>query len=348
MRRPAPLQLRPGLPVLPRGDREVQVGLDPRWAVRLVDLPPAEAALWSTVDATTDLTALPARAGDAGADPASVAATVDDLRRAGLTRVPPPGPGTAGPAGADARAWSLLAVDGGGDAVVARRADAVAGVVGLGPTGLGVARHLAVAGVGTLLLDDDAPVSPADVAGTHRWSDVGTPRALAAARALRDAVPGVRVDGDAEPDVVVVVEHHAADPGRAMLLMSAQVPHVPVVVRDADAIVGPVVRPGLDPCLRCLDLHRTDVDPAWPTVLRSLTSARAPAVTEVGVLAGAAAALAAAQVLALLAGTVPALCSASVELALPDLVARERRWATHPACGCVTPPGTTDAGPREA
>lgn len=349
---PAPLLLRPGLRVLPRADDEVQVGTDPRWAVRLVGLRPAEARLWAGVDDTTDLALLPARAPAAGVDAADVAATVDELRRAGLTRARPAAATVVhGPAAADAAAWTLLRPDATGDDVVTARADAVVGVVGLGPTGLGVARHLAVAGVGGLLLDDDVPVRSRDVAaGTHRWADVGAPRAVAARRVLRDAAPGVRVDGDGDPDLVVVVEHEAADPVRAVLLVADEVPHLSVVLRAADALVGPLVRPGTDPCLRCLDLHRADADPGWPAVLGALTRRRdAQATTrgEVGVLAGACASLAAAQVLALLAGSTPRLCGTTVELTLPDLVARERRWSPHPACGCQAPPGTTDAGPRE-
>ncbi|GIG41686.1 ThiF family adenylyltransferase [Cellulomonas phragmiteti] len=349
----APVLLRPGLRVLPRADDEVQVGTDPRWAVRLVDLRPAEVRLWTSVDDATDLARLPARARAAGLDPDAVAATVGELQRAGLTRArPEPSAAVRGPAAADATAWSLLQPDATGDAVVAARADAVVGLVGLGPTGLGIARQLAVAGVGTLLLDDDAPVRSPDVAGgTHRWADVGTARSVAARRVLRDAAPGVRCDGDAVPDVVVVVEHDAADPVRAARLVAEDVVHLSVVLRAADAVVGPLVRPGTDPCLRCLDLHRADADPGWPTVLGALTGPTAsgsPATGEVGVLAGSCAAIAAAQVLVLLAGGVPALCGATTEITLPGLVAVQRRWATHPACGCRVPPRTTDAGPREA
>ncbi|MBO3094047.1 TOMM precursor leader peptide-binding protein [Cellulomonas dongxiuzhuiae] len=344
--------LRPGLRVLPRADDEVQVGTDPRWAVRLTGLAPAEAVLWSQVDDTTDLTRLADKARAAGLDAELVAATVAELRRAGLTRARPDATTAVhGPAAADATAWSLLLPDATGDAVVAARARAVVGVVGLGPTGLGVARQLAVAGVGGLLLDDDAPVRSPDVAaGTHRWADVGTPRVVAARRLLREASPGVRTDGDGVPGVVVVVEHEAADPVRAVRLMGEDLPHLSVVVRTADALVGPFVRPGTDPCLRCLDLHRTDVDRGWPAVLGALTRGSRPGATppgEVGVLAGACAALAAAQVLALLAGTTPSLCGATVELALPDLVARERRWAVHPACGCRRLPRSAEAGPHE-
>ncbi|QCB93044.1 ThiF family adenylyltransferase [Cellulomonas shaoxiangyii] len=361
-----PLRLRPGLRVLPRGGDALQVGLDPRWAVVLDGLDQAEVALWSRVDDTTDLAALAAAAPRAGVDAVRTRAAVAALHAAGLVRADPPRSRLVrGPTAADAAAWSVLRGDGEGEDVVAARARAVVGVVGLGPTGAGLSRLLAAAGVGTLLLDDDAPVRSVDVAaGAHRWSDVGTPRATALRRALRDAAPGVRVDGDADPDVVVVVERDAADPARAALLTSSGVPHLSVVVRATDALVGPCVRPGADPCLRCLDLHRTDADPAWPRLLAAATArpdstAGGPAAPpgEVGVLAAACAALAAAQVLALLAGTVPLLCGATAELTVPDVVPRLRPWAPHPDCGCTQPPdvpgrpttpgpaGTRHAGP---
>lgn len=338
MTRP-PLRLRPGLRVLPRGADAVQVGLDPRWAVVLDGLDPAEAALWSSVDETTDLTSL------AGTPRGT--ATLAGLDAAGLLRPDPPRADVVrGPTAADARAWSLLRPDAAGESVVAARARAVVGVVGLGATGAGVARLLATAGVGTLLLDDETPVRSGDVAaGAHRWSDVGVPRSVALWRALRDVAPDVRVDPDTEPDVVVVVERDAADPARAALLASADVPHLSLVVRGADAVVGPWVRPGVGPCLRCLDLHRADADPAWPRVLAALAgrASRGPgapgdAPDEVGVLATACAALAAAQVLAALAGAVPALCGTTAEITLPDLVPRLRAWSTHPDCGCAAPP----------
>ncbi|WP_136519304.1 ThiF family adenylyltransferase [Cellulomonas telluris] len=343
-----PLRLLPGLRVLPRSADAVQVGTDPRWAVVLDGLDPHEATMWCAVEDGTDLDALVRSRGPAAQ------ATLAALHAAGLVR---PDPHRAdlvrGPTAADAAAWTLLRADASGESVVTARAAAVVGVVGLGPTGAGIARLLATSGVGTLLLDDDAPVRSRDVAaGAHRWSDVGVPRAAALRRALRDVAPEVRVDRDAEPDVVVVVERDAADPARAALLLSARVPHLSVVVRTADAVVGPCVRPGADPCLRCLDLHRADVDPAWPRVLAAVTGRTDRTATpaaeptgEVGLLAATCAALAAAQVLTMLAGAVPTLCGATAEVAVPDLVPRLRTWAPHPDCGCTAPP-EPDPAPR--
>ncbi|MFC8193111.1 ThiF family adenylyltransferase, partial [Cellulomonas sp. NPDC057328] len=349
-----PLRLRPGLRVLVRDVDAVQVGQDPRWAVVLDGLAPAEVAMWARVDEATDLAALPAAARHTRTDAARTRELVAALHAAGLVRPDPPRARVVrGPTAADATAWSLLRPDAAGEDVVRGRGDAVVGVVGLGPTGAGTARLLAAAGVGTLLLDDEGTVGSADVAGgTHRWSDVGAPRTAALRRVLRDVAPDVRVDGDAEPDVVVVVEPDAADPARGALLTASGVPHLSVVVRAADAVVGPCVRPGTaDPCLRCLDLHRADADAGWPRVLAATTARRgegadraAPRPGEVGVLAAACAALASAQVLALLAGTVPLLCGTTAEVALPDAVPRLRSWAPHPACGCAAPPTPAGTG----
>lgn len=344
-----PVLLRAGLRVLPRAADELQIGTDPRWAVRLTGLGHTEMRWWASVDDATDLTALPGRAADAGLDAATVASTIADLHRAGLTRARPDGP--PGPRTAETTAWGLVRPDTTGEAVVAARSRAVVGVTGLGPTGLGVALQLAAAGVGTLLVDDDAVVRSADAtAGPYQWADVGTPRVVAARRTLRDAAPRTRVEHDGTPDVVVLVEHDAADPTVAARLVSAGVPHLSVVLRAADAHVGPLVRPGTDPCLQCVDLHRTDADPAWPTLLNAVT-ARRPGLSgpaEVGVMATVCAGLAAAQVLTHLAGTRPVTCGATLEVRLPDLQVRHRSWAPHDACGCRTPPGTTDAGPHEA
>ena len=43
-------------------------------------------------------------------------------------------------------------------------------------------------------------------------------------------------------------------------------PHLPVRAYAATGVCGPLVVPGLTPCLRCHDLHRRDADPAWPLI----------------------------------------------------------------------------------
>lgn len=43
-------------------------------------------------------------------------------------------------------------------------------------------------------------------------------------------------------------------------------PHLPVRAYAAQGVCGPLVVPGLTPCLRCHDLHRRDGDSSWPLV----------------------------------------------------------------------------------
>jgi bacteriocin biosynthesis cyclodehydratase domain-containing protein len=133
----------------------------------------------------------------------------------------------------------------------------------------------------------------------------------------------------------VLVHGAAADSVEAEALVTAGVPHLAVVVRERGLLVGPLVLPGRAPCLRCLDLHRTDRDPAWPTVLAQLTAPQRPPVPEEAASALLAASLAALQVLGHLDGRVrPAALGATLEVELPDGLISRRPWSAHPGCAC--------------
>lgn len=43
-------------------------------------------------------------------------------------------------------------------------------------------------------------------------------------------------------------------------------PHLPVRAYASTGVCGPLIVPGLTPCLRCHDLHRRDSDPVWPLI----------------------------------------------------------------------------------
>ena len=169
-------------------------------------------------------------------------------------------------------------------------------------------------------------------------------------RALRAAGVGALVTGEdpapATWDLVVLFDRHAARSVSAEGLLADGVPHLSVVLRDTDALVGPLVLPGTSPCLRCLDLHRTDVDPGWPMVLDQFTREAGPAGVEQppedladdGGVATAVAGLAALQVLAHLDGGRPTALGATLELLVPEGTVQQRRWAAHPQCGCLDLP----------
>jgi hypothetical protein len=145
-------------------------------------------------------------------------------------------------------------------------------------------------------------------------------------------------------DLVILVDHAVADSPAADHLLTADIPHLSVVVREIDVLVGPFVIPGHTSCLRCLDLHRTDADPTWPRLLvQYLGTRELPAPPQESVLATLAASLACLQVLTHLDGhAVPAAAGATLETSLPDGLMLRRPWPVHPDCGCRWPlPGTT-------
>ncbi|MEZ0164704.1 hypothetical protein AB2L27_07985 [Kineococcus sp. LSe6-4] len=137
-------------------------------------------------------------------------------------------------------------------------------------------------------------------------------------------------------DLLVLVAEHAADPVVLDGVQADGVPHLSVVLRDTDALVGPLVLPGRSACLRCLDRWRTDADPLWPDVRTALVDGprRPTDAATAGVLAG----LVALQVLAHLDGGRATAVGATLELLLPEGRVRYRWWRPHPACGCVDLP----------
>ncbi len=321
------IQLLPGLQRAWRGPQSLQLGVSPRRATVLDGLTPADAALVERLDEGVDPTEL------AGADERH-RELVGLLREAGALVPARAGRGVHAVLEArhrdlepDAAAWALVHRDcgDGWDLLAARERQHVL-VVGGGRVAATTARALSTAGVG----------------GVERRTELGE----RGVRARGGRGPAVR------PSCVVLVEAAAADPARAQDLLRRDVPHLSVVVREDDVVVGPLVRPGRGPCLRCLDLHRSALDPAWPAMLAQLLSGRRR-VPEESAVAGLAGHLAALQVLALLDGRqASAATGATLEVELPDGLVTRRAWAVHPGCGCHWPPdgapGDRDApgGPR--
>ncbi|AEG43620.1 UBA/ThiF-type NAD/FAD-binding protein [Isoptericola variabilis] len=336
----AEVRLRPGTAVLDRGDGEVQLGTDHRWALVVAGLSDAEAS-WLCEAAARRHRSLEQTARRWAVEDARRAEVLELLERSGFLVGPPPPAGriTAPADGAaDAAVLGALRPDGAGQVTLAARARRTVGLCGLGRVGAAAALHLATAGVGTLVLDDPRPVQTCDTGlGGYRRDDVGTPRERALTELLAERHPRTdvvhEVDGR-EPDAVVVVEPDVADPDRYGRLLGDGVPHLPVVVREADVVVGPLVLPGRSACVRCAHRHVADADARWPRLVQQLRG-REPDRPQETTLAANAAALAAGQVLALLDGARPAAVGAALEVALPEAVPRVRPVQPHPGCGCT-------------
>ena len=349
------LQITPALRQAWRSTSSLQIGLDARLGTVLDGLTDADRSLLDAL--TTGVDATPRAAG--GPRARELVRLLDEAgvlvrRRAGRDRLGEPGAARERLA-PDAAAWSLARPGESSDSweLLAARGRRTVKIIGAGRTGTAVATTLACAGVGRLVVDDPDPVGPADVtpAGARRAA-VGVSRQDAARDAIAQ-VAGERVapaapsgpDAAAAPDLVVLVEADVADAAAAQDLVAGDAAHLSVVIREASIVVGPLVLPGQGSCLRCLDLHRGDRDPAWPRVLAQVLAARRRAgggpgqVAEETASAQLAASLAALQTLAHLDGAHrPAAVSATLEVERPDGLISRRHWPVHPACGCHWPP----------
>lgn len=111
-----------------------------------------------------------------------------------------------------------------------------------------------------LLIDDPATppevwvegINITDARCDHRMRD-----------ALGDEGLSFGVRGDPDAVGVILVEGAAAALQLAPYL-SADIPHLPVSFERGRVTVGPLVLPGVTPCLSCRDGHERDRDPAWP------------------------------------------------------------------------------------
>jgi hypothetical protein len=138
----------------------------------------------------------------------------------------------------------------------------------------------------------------------------------------------------ARPDLAVLTGRQL--PELPEDLMRDRVPHLVASASEAIGVVGPLVMPGRSACLRCLDLARTDRDPAWPLILAQLAGRRPDPLACDAPLAAAVAAQAAAQALAFIdrPAEAGAVLNGTLELVLPSWQWRRRSWQPHRDCNC--------------
>ena len=346
-------QLKPALRRVWRDGTTLQLGVDPARAVVIGGLDAGTARLVESLDGSRDLSGLQTTAAGLGLDAAAVEELLLLLGRCGVLEdaaadhrvLRALGREERDRLGPDIAAASISSAGtDGGVGVVSRRRLRVVGVHGAGRVGASLVSLLAAAGIGALVVEDTGTTSPTDLSPAGLLpDDLGARRQDAAMRGARRFAPSLRSElrADRVLDLAVVTGSQAVTDGRLVAgLLRSGVPHLFAQVRDTTGMIGPLVLPGRSSCQRCHDLHRTDRDPAWPSIAAQLTgSARHRADACDVVLATAVAAAAGLQVLAYLDGeTAPLTIDGTLEIAQTDGRVRRRSWSVHPACGCAWPP----------
>ncbi|MGH3920245.1 MAG: ThiF family adenylyltransferase [Pseudonocardiaceae bacterium] len=337
---PERLQLAPGRVAVWRSPTCLQLGLDPQRAMVLDCLPEPLATLLKQMDGVRSTAELVAEAETAGSAAGDALAMLTDLHRSGLvadaTAADDGRPGWHRVALAtEATSWSVHTTCTTRNVLGQRRTSAVR-VIGSGRVAVALATLLASAGVGQVAVEATGTVATADVGTGYLPDDLGRPRAAAAADAVRRCAPGVTGALRRRPDLIVLCDVVVPEPVMVTELLTTGIPHLIGFAHEGTAMVGPLVCPGRSSCLHCAELHRADLDVAWPKLAAQLVGkvpAAGVACTQL------AAALTAEQVLAALAGPgaglpVPPTWGAALELDPVRGTMRRHPRPAHPRCDC--------------
>ena len=337
----------PGLRLVERDDRTLQIGVEPTRRVLVRHPPPGTVEVFRLLARGVPLSMASRRVAVArNLSPDTWDQVVDELLAGGfLVRT-----AVAGGQGA------------GGPAPVSL-ADAVVVISGTGRVASSVATLLAAAGVGHVHLDPDRALRPGDAVPAGPTADDvthlttapvfdpgrrrGEPPAdlrsrrppastdrVTLAEVVRRARPGVTVHrpaGYVRPGLVVLATDGPPGPELIRRLVTDRQAHLAVHAGELRGVVGPLVLPGRTSCLHCHDLHRRDADSGWPQVLLELRQA---VTTPPAVLATTVAALAADQALQHLGGRRPAAVDGTLECGIGEWRVRRRSWRSHPGCFC--------------
>jgi hypothetical protein len=337
---PERLRLAPGRAALWRSPRCLQLGLSQQRAMVLDELPEPLATLLKRMDGVCSTTELLADVPAAGSSRQDALMMLTDLHQRGLVQdasaADPGPPGWHRVALAtEAASWSVHTTQA-PRYVLRRRREAAVRVVGSGRVAVAVATALAAGGIGHVTVHAGGTVTPADLGTGYLPEHLGTARAAAAADAVLRCAPEVVVASRRRPDFIVLSDVIVLAPAIVTELLDSRTPHLIGYAHEGTAVVGPLVWPGRSSCLHCAELHRADVDLAWPKLAAQLVGHIPTAGLACTQLA---AALTAEQVLAALAGPgaglpVPPTWGAALELdPVRGTVHRLPRPA-HSRCGC--------------
>jgi bacteriocin biosynthesis cyclodehydratase domain-containing protein len=153
---------------------------------------------------------------------------------------------------------------------------------------------------------------------------------------------------DSHVDLAVIVSDYVIAPERYGAWLRRDVPHLSVIAGDTTVRVGPLVEPGVGPCLYCLDLERVDQDSSWPAMAAQLLVRRSP--VDSALVVAEVAAVTARAVLTRLRSGHCELLSSSMVIDTETGAVSVRGHRPHARCGCRALPEnvTALARPRAA
>ncbi len=348
-------QILPGLPQLWRDTKTLQIGIDSRRAVVLTNVHRGIAEVVSKMDGQHNLVSLTNSAARHGYPAHEADELINMLLAAGVVTDASAVGKLPAKMGSETRrrlapdlAALRLSQPSSGEPLLANRAHRCVEIHARGRIGPVLAALLAASGVGHIAVIGQGNTHAADACiGGLLPEDEHRPYATAAADAVRRAAPEARVyprRPSRRVDMTVFTDF--SDHYRATTLATTPTPRAmtSVFMREATAVIGPLLVPGRTPCLRCLDLHKSDNDPAWPVMAAQLATAPPTVEASHTATAIAAAGLAAMQILTLFDGGEPDTLGTALEIDHLSGHIRRRRWTKHPRCACSKTTPTSGAG----
>lgn len=332
--------LKPALRRLWRDHSTLQLGIAGPHALLLTGLTPTDRAVLGLLDGTRDVDAVLADVADTDAERVAARSLLRTLERAGALDDAAAAPPALGEDDRQRLEPDVLALSlrhrtpGAAARVLALRRDAVVTIHGTGRVGAQTAMLLAAAGVGTIACLDETPLSHADL------TPGGLPRIATGSRGEITALRANRFTATTRastrrPSTVTLALLTPAS-GEALPEIVSGVrrePHLLACVRETVGLVGPLVLPGLTPCLRCVALGRGERDPHWPVLSAQLIGSPTTEPCDVA-LASVVASLASMQALAYIDDEQPPTIGGLLEFDPLRSSLRRRTVDAHPACGC--------------
>jgi bacteriocin biosynthesis cyclodehydratase domain-containing protein len=222
-------------------------------------------------------------------------------------------------------------------------------MVGRGPTVERIARTLTQEGLQVLVASraTEAPgasaisiASAGSTASTGSTAYAGSTTSAARASS-RGGSRSRKGDDHNDTALGIAVGHYVLDPDVYGYWLRRDIPHLPVIFTDSSVTIGPLIEPGIGPCLYCLERYRSENDPMWPTLATQLWGRHS--VTETPLLSREVAARVARTVVNRLRDGRPG-AAMLVRLDAERGTATYREELPHPQCGCREVPNAARPG----